>query len=293
VAVASRNPGRAESYAREHGIECAHGSYEALLADPGVDAVYIPLPNSLHVEWSRRALEAGKHVLCEKPLTDRPDDARALFDLAERNGLVLAEGFMYRHNPQTRRLEELVRKEAIGRLQLVRTSFTFFLEREPDIRLEPELGGGSLLDLGAYCVSGARLLAGEPEIAFGSQVLGPTGVDDLFTGSLVFPGGVHALFDCGLRAPFRAPLEAVGSEGSLFVDDPWLCSRPGIELRRNGQVERIAVEEADSYLLELEDFARAVAGEGKPLLGREDAVGQARALAALRQSAAEGVPIRV
>jgi D-xylose 1-dehydrogenase (NADP+, D-xylono-1,5-lactone-forming) len=293
TAVASRDRSRAESYAREHGIGRSHGSYEELLADPDVDAVYIALPNALHVEWSQRAIEAGKHVLCEKPLGDGPEEVEALFDLAEQQRLVLAEGFMYRHNPQTRRLDGLAREGAIGRLQLVRTSFTFLLEREPDIRLDPGLGGGSVLDLGAYCVSGARLLAGEPETVVGHQVLGPTGVDELFTGSLVFPDRVLGLFDCGLRTPFRAELEAVGSEGSLVVDDPWLCSNPGIELRTDGGTERIPVPTADSYLLELEDFARAVAGEAQPLLGREDAVGQARALAALRRSAAEGVPVRV
>jgi predicted dehydrogenase len=293
VAVAGRERGRAEAHSREHGIGRVHASYEALLADPEIDAVYVPLPNSLHVEWTRRALEAGKHVLCEKPLTDRPEDAEALFALAEREGLVLAEAFMYRHNPQTRRLEQLVRDGAIGPLQLVRTSFSFLVEGEANIRLVPELGGGSVLDLGCYCVSGARLLAGEPETVFAQQVLGPTGVDDLFTAALAFPGGVHALVDCGLRLPFRATLEAAGAEGSLFVNDPWLCSSPGIELRRGGEVEHIAVEAADSYLLELEDFARAAAGDGEPLLGRADAVGQARALGMLRRSAAEGVPVRV
>ncbi|HXV95566.1 MAG TPA: Gfo/Idh/MocA family oxidoreductase [Gaiellaceae bacterium] len=293
VAVAGRERGRAEEHAREHGIGRVHASYEALLADPEVDAVYVPLPNSLHVEWTRRALEAGKHVLCEKPLTDRPEDAEALFDLAGRERLVLAEAFMYRHNPQTRRLEQLVRDGAIGPLQLVRTSFSFLVEGEANIRLVPELGGGSVLDLGCYCVSGARLLAGEPETAFAQQVVGPTGVDDLFTALLAFPGGAHALVDCGLRVPFRATLEAVGAEGSLFVNDPWLCSSPGIELRRGAEVEHVAVEAADSYLLELEDLARAAAGEGEPLLGRADAVGQARALGALRRSAAEGVPVRV
>jgi predicted dehydrogenase len=292
VAVASRDGGRASDYAREHGIARAHEGYEALLTDPEVDAVYVPLPNSLHVEWTRRTLEAGKHVLCEKPLTDEPDDAEALFDLAEREGLVLAEGFMYRHNPQTRQVEELVREGALGGLQLVRTSFCFAVEGAENIRLDPDLDGGSLLDLGTYCVSGARLLAGEPESVLGRQEIGPTGVDDLFTGSLVFPEGVHALFDCGLRMPFRATLEAFGTDGDLFVDDPWLCRRPGIALRRGDEVERIPVERADSYRLELEDFARAVAGEAEPLLGRADAVAQARVLSALRRSAVQSIPLR-
>jgi predicted dehydrogenase len=126
----------------------------------------------------------------------------------------------------------------------------------------------------------------------GRQVIGPTGVDDLFTGSLVFPEGVHAVFDCGLRMPNRATLEAVGTEGSLFVDDPWLCRRPGIDLRRGDDLERIPVELADSYRLELDDFARAVAGEGEPLLGREDAVAQARVLSALKRSAVQSIPLR-
>jgi xylose dehydrogenase (NAD/NADP) len=292
VAVASRDGGRAAAYAEQHEIPRVREGYEALLADPEVDAVYIPLPNALHVEWTKRSLEAGKHVLCEKPLTDAPDDAEALFDLAEERGLVLAEAFMYRHNPQTRRLEALVREGAIGRLQLVRTSFSFRVEGEANIRLDPSLGGGSLLDLGTYCVSGARLLAGEPESVLGRQTIGPTGVDDLFTGSLVFPEGVHAVFDCGLRMPFRGTLEAVGTEGSLFVDDPWLCHRPGIELRRDDEVERIPVERADSYRLELDDLARAVAGEAEPLLGRGDALGQARALSELQRSAVQGVLLR-
>ncbi len=292
VAVASRDSARAAGYGKEHGIARAHEGYDALLADPEVDAVYIPLPNSLHVEWTRRALEGGKHVLCEKPLTDEPDDCEALFDLAEREGLVLVEGFMYRHNPQTRRVEELARGGAIGRLQLVRTSFGFPVEGAENIRLDPALDGGSLLDLGTYCVSGARLLAGEPESVFGRRVTGPTGVDDLFTGSLVFPEGVHGLFDCGLRVPFRATLEAVGTEGALFVDDPWLCRRPGIEIRRGDDVERIPVEPADSFRLELEDLARAVAGETEPLLGRDDAIAQARVLSALRRSAVQNIPLR-
>ena len=202
TAVASRDRSRAESYAREHGIGRSHGSYEELLADPDLDAVYIALPNALHVEWSQRAIEAGKHVLCEKPLGDGPEEVEALFDLAEEKRLVLAEGFMYRHNLQTRRLDGLVTEGAIGRLQLVRASFTFLLEREPDVRLDPGLGGGSVLDLGAYCVSGARLLAGEPETVVGQQVLGPTGVDELFTGSLVFQDGCSASSTAGCERPF-------------------------------------------------------------------------------------------
>jgi xylose dehydrogenase (NAD/NADP) len=288
LAVASRDQARAEAYAREWEIERAYGSYEGLLADPEVDAVYISLPNTLHCEWSIRALEAGKHVLCEKPLSRRSEEVEAAFDAAERGGRILSEAFMYRHNPQTKRLLELVGEGAIGELRLVRSAFSYSLYDPQNIRLRPEVEGGALMDVGCYCVSGSRLLGGEPERVYGEQFTGPTGTDWVFTGSLRFPGDVLAVFDCGTALPERDELEVIGSEGSLFVDDPWHCLSPGIELRRDGQVERVEVERADSYRLELENLSDAIAGEREVLLGREDAIGQARALEALHRSAQSG-----
>ena len=188
VAVASRDLGRAEAYARERGIERAYGSYEDLLADPKIEAVYISLPNSMHVEWSIQALEAGKHVLCEKPLSRHPEDVERAFDAAEKAGRILMEAFMYRHNPQTKRLKELVEGGAIGRLRLVRAAFSFPLDDAANVRLNDELEGGGLMDVGCYCISGSRLLAGEPESVYGEQVAAPSGVDELFTGTLRFAG---------------------------------------------------------------------------------------------------------
>jgi D-xylose 1-dehydrogenase (NADP+, D-xylono-1,5-lactone-forming) len=292
LAVASRDRARAEAHARENGIERAYGSYEELLADPDLEAVYISLPNSMHVEWSIRALDAGKHVLCEKPLTRRAHEAEEAFDAAERAGRILMEGFMYRHNPQTAQLEELLAGGAVGRLQLVRAAFSFPVEGAANVRLVRELDGGALMDVGCYCVSGARLLAGEPETVFGTQVVGASGVDVLFAGTMVFPGGVVAQLDAGLHLPHRDELEAIGDGGSLFLDDPWHCTDPGIELRRGDSVERIAVEPADSYRLELENLSLAARGEAEPLLGRRDAVGQARVLEALYRSADQGAPVR-
>jgi xylose dehydrogenase (NAD/NADP) len=291
VAVASRDAARAEAYARARGIERAHGSYEALLGDPEVDAVYISLPNSLHVEWSIRALEAGKHVLCEKPLSRRPDDVERAFDAAERAERVLMEAFMYRHNPQTARLKELVDGGAIGRLRLVRCAFSFPLADAANVRLDPSLDGGALMDVGCYCVSGARLLAGEPEEVYGEQVLAESGVDDLFTGTMRFPGDVLAQFDSGFVLQVRDELEAIGEEGSLFLDDPWHSRTPVLELRGQVGVEEIVLDVADSYRLELENMSSAIRGEAAPLLGREDALGQARAIEALYRSAADGVPV--
>ena len=296
VAVASRDTARAEAYAREHGIERAYGSYEALLEDRGVDAVYISLPNSMHVEWTLRALQAGKHVLCEKPFSRRSDEVERAFDLADSEGLVLSEGFMWRHHPQTAKLAELVAEGAIGSLRLVRAGFSFPLavvHGADDARFSPELDGGSLMDVGCYCVSAIRFVASEPERVQAEQVVGPSGVDVCFAATLRFAGGALAHFDCGFVLPFRDELEVVGSHGTLFVDDPWHADSPGIELRRDGEVERIGVAAADAYRLELENVGAASRGEAPLLLGRADALGQARAIEALYRSAevAASVPV--
>jgi D-xylose 1-dehydrogenase (NADP+, D-xylono-1,5-lactone-forming) len=291
VAVASRELGRAEEYAATWEISRAYGSYEALLEDDEVDAVYIPLPNTMHREWSIRSLEAGKHVICEKPFSRRAEDVEAAFDAAERTGRLLTEAFMYRHNPQTARLSELVRDGAIGELRVVRSAFSYALYDEDNIRLRTDVEGGSLMDVGCYCVSGSRLLAGEPESVFGRAYVGPTGTDWLFTASLRFPGDVLGLFDCGTSLAERDELEAIGTEGSLFLDDPWHCTEPVIELRREGAIERIELDAVDSYRLELENLADAIAGTEPLLLGRDDAVGQARTIEALFRSADEGVAV--
>jgi D-xylose 1-dehydrogenase (NADP+, D-xylono-1,5-lactone-forming) len=287
VAIGSRDRGRAEREASELGIPAAHGSYDEVLEDPGVDAVYIPLPNSMHVDWSVRALEAGKHVLCEKPLSRRPDEVERAFDAAERAGRVLAEAFMWRHHPQARRLRELLPE--VGELRLVRAAFSFPLLHGGDVRLSAELDGGALMDVGCYCVSGARLLAGEPVAASAQQVEGGDGVDVRLTGELRFPDDVLAHLDCALDMAARDELEVVGSEGSLFLDDPWHSLAPVIEVRRpDGSVERVEARAANPYGCELEDFAAAAAGERPHPFGRDDAVGQARAIAALYESAATG-----
>jgi xylose dehydrogenase (NAD/NADP) len=285
VAVASRELARAESYAREQGIERAHGSYEALLDDPDVAAVYISLPNSMHVEWSIRALEAGKHVLCEKPLTRYASEAERAFDAADRTGRHLMEAFMYRHNPQTARLLRLVGEDAVGELERIRAAFSFTVDKPTNIRLLAELDGGALMDVGCYCVNGARLLAGEPEQVDGEQVLGPDGVDVRFAGTMRFSGDVTATFECGLDLPSLDELEVIGSDGSIFLDDPWHCRTPVIEVRRGGATERIQLDPADSYQLELENLSDAIRGEATPLLGRDDALGQARTIETLYRSA--------
>src|SRR5579884_2831598 len=261
VAVASRTQKRADTYAQKWGIPRAYGSYEALLADPEIDAVYISLPNTLHCEWSIRALDAGKHVLCEKPLSRQPEEVVAAFDAAERNGRLLSEAFMYRHNPQTARIVELVE-------------------------------GGALMDVGCYNVSASRLLAGEPERVWAEAWYGPTDTDWVVAATMRFPDDVLALFDCGTALVERDELEAIGSEGSLFVEETFHVDVLGIELRYDdGSVERIELDHEDSYRLELENVSAAIRGEAELLLGREDAVAQSRVLEALHRSATTGEPV--
>ncbi len=288
AAVASRDLSRAEEYAREHRIERAHGSYEALLGDPEVEAVYIPLPNSLHIEWTVRALEAGKHVLGEKPLSRRVADVERAFDTAERQGRLLMEGFMYRHNPQTHRLIELIGQGAIGNLRMIRSAFSFAARDPSDVRLSKALDGGGLMDVGCYCVSGSRLIAGEPQRVSAEQVIGGDGVDIVFAATMRFGDDVLGYFDAGMALATRDELEVVGEDGSLFLDDPWHCRVPVIELRRDDAVEKIIIEPVDSYLLEAENLSAAIRGQAEPLLGRSDAVGQARTIEALYEAAEGG-----
>jgi D-xylose 1-dehydrogenase (NADP+, D-xylono-1,5-lactone-forming) len=283
VAVASRERSKAETYANEWEIPRAYGSYDDLLADAEIEAVYISLPNTLHCEWSIKAMEAGKHVLCEKPLSRDPGEVSAAFDAAERTGMLMTEAFMWRHNPQTKRLKELVDGGAIGELRLIRSTFSYSLYDEANIRLRTDVDGGALMDVGCYCVSGSRLLGGEPLEAHSLARRGPSGTDWVTAGVLRFPNDLLATFDCGTALPNRDELEAIGSEGSVFLDDPWHCNTPVIELRRDGEVERIELPFEDSYRLELENVCDAIRGEGELLLGRDDAMGQATTMAALSQ----------
>ncbi|HET9508514.1 MAG TPA: Gfo/Idh/MocA family oxidoreductase [Gaiellaceae bacterium] len=290
VAVASRDLTRAQAFAAEHGIRRAHGSYEALLADPEVDAVYVPLPNALHVPWSIRALEAGRHVLCEKPLARRAADAEAAFDAAERAGRVLMEGMMWRLHPRVETLGRLAR-EAVGEPRTARVTFRFDLPPGPDVRRDPALDGGALMDVGCYAVSALRLLCGgEPERVSAEAVIGPTGVDERVVATLRFPGDVLATLDCAMDTPPSASLELAGATGRLLVTDPW-----PVPARVTVDGREIAAPEPspDPFAVELEEFRDAVRDGRPPRLGREDAVAQARALEALGRAMATNETVRL
>ena len=293
VAVGSRSRERAAAHIADLGLSegvRAHGSYEDVLADPEVDAVYIALPNSEHVPWSIRALEAGKHVLCEKPLSRSAAAVSEAFDVAERTGLVLTEAFMWRHHPQAQKLSALLADGAIGEVRAVRSAFSFAgMDRVGDLRLSAALEGGALMDIGCYCVSGARLVLGEPELVSAVQVTGGEGVDVRMAAWMRFPGDLTATFECAFDLGKRDELEVLGSEGVLFLDDPWHSKNPVIDVRRDDGFKRVECEASDPYGWELRDLVAAVRGEdGAPLLGRADAEGQARVIEALYRSAAEG-----
>jgi predicted dehydrogenase len=292
LGVASRDEAKARQYADQWGIPRAYGSYEALLTDPDVEVVYISLPNSMHAEWSVRALEAGKHVLCEKPFSRDPAEVERAFDAAAAAERLLMEGFMWRFHPQTLQLQLLV--ENLSPIAAIAAKFGFTAQDPADVRLSRDLGGGALMDVGCYCISAARLLAGEPERVVGHQKLGGDGVDVHFEGTLMFPGGLEATFECGLDMEEVDELKVDCEAGSVFLDDPWHGREPVIVLRTPLETREIREPTIDPYQAEVENLSRAARGVDLPALGREDAVGQARTIDALYRSAeAGGEPVQV
>lgn len=293
TAVASRSRDKAKAYAQEWGIPRVFDSYEAMLLDPDIDVVYNPLPNSLHAEWTIRAAEAGKHVLCEKPLALTVDEVEAMASAARQAGVVVAEAFMYRHHAQTLKVKELVENGVLGTIRLVRGTFTYNIGRGNDVRLNPALGGGSVWDVGCYPISYARMVLGEePVEVFGQQMTGAGGVDEYFVGQMRFPSGAFAQFDSGFRAPLRWEMEVVGSERTLRIANPF---KPGLReellLDSGGEVERILVEGEELYLGEVEDMADAILEGKRPRVTLADSRANVAAIVALLESARAGRPV--
>jgi predicted dehydrogenase len=286
VAVASRSPARAASYATEWQIPVTT-TYEGLLARPDIDIVYVPLPNSLHAEWVIRAVEAGKHVLCEKPLALSVEGVDAIAAASRQHARCVAEGFMYRHHAQTARILDLLAAGAIGRLRTVTSAFTFPRSRDADIRLDRTLGGGSLWDVGCYCVSLAQLLAGAPPSdVSGVRQSGATGVDEMFFGTIAYENGVTCQFHCGFRAAYQTFLRLVGTEGVLDVHRPF---RPGprehLLLQRDGRVEEVVVDGAVMFADEVADMEDAALGLRPPRITLAESRLHVGTLAALYRAA--------
>lgn len=291
VAVASRSLEAAESFAAEWNIPRTYGSYDGLLADPNVDAIYNPLPNHLHAEWSIKAAQAGIPVLCEKPLASDIAEAKAIVDAFALRQILFAEAFMYRFHPQTVRVKQMVDEGLLGQLQVMQAAFTFRLgpERADDIRLKKEMGGGGLLDVGCYCVNLMRLIAGaEPVEAKAVAHFGPTGVDEWLAGTLRFPSDVLGHFDCGLQTHFANFCDLRGTEGRILLESVFAAEpdQPrAIRHWRGDHYEEIAIPPANHYTLMVEDFADALIEGRPPRFPPQDAVENMRVLDRLLKSA--------
>ncbi len=293
VVVASRDKARADAYAKEWEIPVTYGSYEAMLAAPDIDVIYNSLPNGLHAEWTIKAAQAGKHVLCEKPLGISPAEVDAMANAAKQAGVFITEAFMYRHHPQTLKVKQLVESGAIGKLRLVRGSFTFSIAREEDIRLNKALVGGSIWDVGCSPISYARYIIGaEPVEVFGRQVTSKSGVDETFVGQMRFPGDVYAQFDSGFRAPFRTHIEIVGSEGIITIPRPFKPNdQDQVTLSRGDAVEMVTSDREVLYLGEVEDIADAILNGKAPRISLADSRANVATIVALLQSSLEGKPV--
>ncbi len=289
VAVASRHADRAQAFATELNIPRAYGSYEALLGDPDIDAIYIGLPNNLHAEWAIHCATAGKPTLCEKPLALDAAQAQQMVTAFAARNVPFAEAFMYRFHPQTERVRALLAEGVIGELHAIDAVFTFRLppEASENIRLQPDLGGGSLMDVGCYCVNLMRLMTdAEPEAVTALARMGAqSGVDEAFAGVLRFPGGVLGHFDSGLRSIRTHRYELRGATGRIVVPQGFVMEaheQTTIEVVRGEAVERVVIPAANHYQRMAEDFAHALLDDRPPRFAPEDAVANMRVLDQLR-----------
>jgi predicted dehydrogenase len=294
VALASRTLAKAQEQAARLGIPQAVEGYETILADPAIDAVYIPLANHLHVEWTVRALEAGKNVLCEKPLALTVDGAKEVMEAASRTGKVAAEAFAYLHQPQTREVKALVDNGAIGEVRVVKGTFTFPFENQDDFRWNPEYGGGSLWDIGSYPVTYAYWLLGLPYEVYGRRHDAPSGVDMSFAGQMHFGQGVVAQFDCSFDQQFFLDMDIRGTQGRIAVDldgDP--KAEQFIVTYDAGTVRRLGVPPENQYFCEVRDMERAILDGARPLIALEDSLAFAKILCALHESARNNAPVAI
>jgi xylose dehydrogenase (NAD/NADP) len=303
MAVASRDVVKAERFATELGIPRYYGSYEGLLADGEIDAIYIPLPNSMHAQWSIRAVEARKHVLCEKPLSATSAEARGMFEAARRHGVYLVEGYPYRAQPQTLKLRELLDAGTLGRVQLIQASFGFIMSNEANIRLNPALAGGALMDAGVYPVSLARMVAKErPSRVSAFAQWTDSGVDRTLVATIEFPSGLLAQIGCSFATAVHRQALIAGSDGVLqttFVNNPTPATPPTLHLRRgkgwDSSVEVLELPATNGFLGEAESFERLVRCGPEHWTGAspEESVDIMLTLEALLQSARSGKPVGI
>ncbi|WP_254273313.1 Gfo/Idh/MocA family protein [Haloarcula marina] len=296
VAIASRDGDRARAVADDLGIDEAYGDYESMLDDANIDAVYNPLPNALHAEWTEAAADAGLHILCEKPLTVDAAEAADLFEYCADRDVTLMEAFMYQFHPRTQRAREIVREE-LGEIRSVDASFTFRLDDTDDIRMDPKLAGGSLMDVGCYAVSGVRGFLGEPDRAYGHRVDSrSTGVDTTFSGVLEYDDGRTARIGCGFDTPNAERYRVETTDGWLEARN---CFGPepdesvSLSYAVDGREVTETFGAVDHYSLQVDAFAAAIEAGETPRVDRAETMGNMRTIDALARSAELGDPVDI
>ncbi len=296
AAIASRDRARAEDWARRFGFERAHRTYQELVDDRAIDAIYNPLPNDLHAQWSIRAMRAGKHVLCEKPMALNAPEVRAMIQAAETHGVRLMEGFMYKFHPQIGKTLELIHNGTIGEARSLHSSFTFRFERDgSNYRWSPAQGGGALYDVGCYTISIARLVFGaEPLSAYAAARIDPaTGVDMTTAVLLEFPGGRFAQCDASFESHFQSRLLVVGTDATLRLDRAFSAKDfdVAVEIVRGDAAETVPVRKANMFTLMVEHFGEAVLGTAPLRYPADDAWNNMRAIDACFESLRTGVRV--
>ena len=288
--IASRTREKAELWARELGFARAYGSYEEMLADPDIEAIYNPLPNGLHPEWAIKTAQAGKHSIVEKPFAANAGEAMQVAEAANQHGVKVMEAFMWRFHPMHLRARQLIRDGAIGDVRLVRSAFTFTLERKANVRLDPQLAGGGLMDVGCYCLCAARFLFDdEPTRVWAAADFDPEyGVDMLASGVLEFPNG-RALFDTGFALPFRCDYEVVGTTGHIYAPNAFLPGDAGeLHITRDGKRDKETFSAVNQWTLEFEHLSRCILEGARPDYDTDDALKQQRALDAIHRTTRSG-----
>jgi D-xylose 1-dehydrogenase (NADP+, D-xylono-1,5-lactone-forming) len=296
AAIASRSLDSAKETAEKFGIPKAYGSYEELLADDSIDAVYIPLPNHLHKEWTIRAAEAGKHVLCEKPIALTAQEAEEMAEACEKANVVLAEAFMYRYHPRWERIREIIESGEIGELRGIHGTFTFNNAGDRNnVRNKRAWGGGGLYDVGCYPISAARMILGsEPEAVTCNAFFSPEhdNVDMMMSGLVEFPGNIALTFDCAMWAEFRNTLEILGADGRIELPYAFL-GNGNYSVTVKGKRREETVPELNTYSLQADAFADSVFNGTRLKFAPADAVNNMKVLEACLLSANERIRVRL
>ena len=271
-AIASRDKEKIKQCQEEFGCPKAYTSYDELLDDPEIQAVYIPLPNSLHKEWTIKAAQKGKHVLCEKPFALNAQEALEMIAVCEKNNVNLMEAFMYRYTDRTKKVKEILDSGVIGEIKYINSSYRFLLNREDDIRRVPGLGGGALYDVGGYPLNFVGMVTGKTPVSMSAEYVVQDGVDVLFTAVLKYDNNIVATINCGFNAFSRIFSEIIGTKGLLEIPDTFLGNAGVITLTTDEGKKEIPVQKSDRYMLEIEDFADAIGNDRKPTLNLHETI---------------------